>query len=120
MKKSEFSLIGDIASLFASMPHNGFEPIGDDCTVFDIGSAEALVRSTDMLIEDVHFLRSASSAEEVGHKSLMVNLSDVAAMGAYPVATLLSIALPKSAQGEWVDGFMQGYAEASRHYGIEG
>lgn len=117
MKKSEFAFIGDIATMFGKLPHNGFEPIGDDCTVIDMGD-DALVMTTDMLIEDVHFLRAASSAEEVGHKSLMVNLSDVAAMGAKPVATLLSIALPESAQGEWAEGFMRGYYEASHKAGV--
>lgn len=117
MKKSEFSFIGDIATLFSKIPHGGFEPIGDDCTVFDMGE-EALVMTTDMLIEDVHFLRAASSAEEVGEKSLMVNISDVAAMGAKPVATLLSIALPETAQGEWANEFMRGYYEASEREGV--
>ena len=117
MKKSEFSFIGDIAKLFGALPHSGFEPIGDDCTVFDMGD-EALVMTTDMLIEDVHFLRSASSAEEVGEKSLMVNLSDVAAMGAKPIATLLSIALPESAQEVWAEEFMRGYHTASQREGV--
>lgn len=103
--------------MFGSLPHHGFEPIGDDCTVLSMGD-EALVMTTDMLIEDVHFLRFASSAEEVGHKSLMVNISDVAAMGAKPVATLLSIALPESAQGEWAERFMRGYHEASEREGV--
>ena len=103
--------------MFGSLPHHGFEPIGDDCTVLSMGD-EALVMTTDMLIEDVHFLRFASSAEEVGHKSLMVNISDVAAMGAKPVATLLSIALPESAQGEWAERFMRGYHEASQREGV--
>ena len=117
MKKSEFGFIGDIATMFGAIPHSGFEPIGDDCTVLDMGG-EALVMTTDMLIEDVHFLRFASSAEEVGNKSLMVNISDVAAMGAKPVATLLSIALPESAQGEWAERFMRGYYEASQREGV--
>ena len=117
MKKSEFSFIGDIAKMFGSLPHHGFEPIGDDCTVLNMG-AEALVLSTDMLIEDVHFLRGASSAEEVGYKSLMVNISDVAAMGATPVASLLSLSLPESAQGEWVEGFMRGFHEGCAKYGV--
>ena len=117
MKKSEFSFIGDIAKMFGSLPHHGFEPIGDDCTVLNMG-AEALVLSTDMLIEDVHFLRGASSAEEVGYKSLMVNISDVAAMGATPTATLLSLSLPESAQGEWVEGFMRGFHEGCQRYGV--
>ena len=117
MKKSEFGFIGDIATMFGSLPHHGFEPIGDDCTVLDLGG-EALVMTTDMLIEDVHFLRHASSPEDVGRKSLMVNISDVAAMGAKPVATLLSIALPEGAQGEWSERFMRGYYEASRERGV--
>ena len=117
MKKTEFSFIGDIASMFGSLPHHGFEPIGDDCTVLPMGD-DALVMSTDMLIEDVHFLRGASSAEEVGYKSLMVNISDVAAMGATPTATLLSLSLPESAQGEWSEGFMRGFHEGCKEYGI--
>lgn len=103
--------------MFGALPHHDFEPIGDDCTVLPMGD-EALVMTTDMLIEDIHFLRGASSAEEVGEKSLMVNISDVAAMGAKPVATLLSIALPESAQGEWSEQFMSGYYEASKREGI--
>ena len=103
--------------MFGALPHHDFEPIGDDCTVLPMGD-EALVMTTDMLIEDIHFLRGASSAEEVGEKSLMVNISDVAAMGAKPVATLLSIALPESAQGEWSEQFMSGYYEASKREGV--
>ena len=117
MKKSEFGFIGDIATMFGSLPHHGFEPIGDDCTVLPMGN-EALVMTTDMLVEDIHFLREASSPEEVGIKSLMVNISDVAAMGAKPIATLLSIALPASAQGEWAERFMRGYHEASSREGV--
>ena len=117
MKKGEFGFIGDIATLFGSLPHHGFEPIGDDCTVVPIGD-EALVMTTDMLVEDVHFLRGASSAQEVGQKSLYVNLSDVAAMGATPIATLLSIALPESAQGEWAEEFMRGYHTVAEREGV--
>ena len=117
MKKSEFSFIGDIATLFASLPHHGFEPIGDDCTVVAMGD-DALVMTTDMVVEDVHFLRAASSAEEVGQKSLHVNLSDVAAMGAKPVAALLSIALPESAQGAWAEAFMRGFHTVAEREGV--
>ena len=117
MKRSEFAFIGDIATMFGSLPHHGFEPIGDDCTVISMGT-EALVMTTDMLVEDVHFLRAASTAEEVGTKSLLVNISDVAAMGATPIATLLSLSLPESAQGEWSEAFMRGYHAACQEYGV--
>ena len=117
MKKSEFSFIGDIATMFGALPHHGFEPIGDDCTVLDMGD-EALVMTTDMVVEDIHYLDGVSSPEDVAHKSLMVNLSDVAAMGAKPIATLLSLSLPEKAQGEWAERFMQSYYEASARLGV--
>lgn len=118
MQKGEFPFIDSIAELFAHLPHHGFEPIGDDCTVVECGNDDVLVLSTDMLIEDVHFLRAASSAEEVGRKSLLVNLSDIAAMGAQPVATLLSLSLPATAQGDWAEGFVRGYHSVSEQFGV--
>ena len=81
----EFGFIAKIAELFASVDHHGWEAIGDDCTVLPLGD-EALVITTDMLIEDVHFLRDKITPEELGRKALSVNLSDVAAMGVRPVA----------------------------------
>lgn len=91
--------------------------IGDDCAVMPCGDGE-LICSTDMLMEGVHFLRDAASPEDIGWKSLAVNLSDIAAMGGTPTATFLSIALPKDVQGEWADRFIAGYAELSRKFNV--
>ena len=96
----EFDFIESIRDMFAALPKNGFEGIGDDCAVLPIGD-EALVFTSDMLNEGVHFLTDKSTAFQIGYKSLMVNISDVAAMGAKPVATLLSLALPKERFGDW-------------------
>jgi len=115
---TEFGFIEHIRRLFADIPANGFEGIGDDCAVLPIGGGEALVFTADLLTEEVHFLRAATSARELGRKSLAVNLSDVAAMGARPVATLLSIALPADAAGEWAHEFMEGYRELSDAFGV--
>ena len=98
------------------LPDHGWEGIGDDCAVLPLGE-ESLVVTADMLVEGVHFLRHAASAREIGRKSLAVNLSDVAAMGARPVATVLSIAVPEDAAGAWVEEFMEGYTEMSAEYG---
>lgn len=114
----EFDFIGDIRNMFADMPKRGFEGIGDDCAVLSMGN-EALVFTSDMLNEGVHFLAEKSSAYQIGYKSLMVNISDVAAMGAKPVATLLSLALPEERFGEWSQSFMEGYYEASKKYGVK-
>jgi thiamine-monophosphate kinase len=109
----EFEFIENIRRAFEGVGDGGFTGIGDDCAVLPIGDGEAFVVTTDMLIEGVHFLREATSARELGAKSLAVNLSDVAAMGARPVASFLSIALPTECRGEWADEFMEGYRELS-------
>ena len=114
----EFDFIEDIRNLFARVPNNGFEGIGDDCSVLPIGGDEALVFTSDMLNEGIHFLTDKSTAYQIGYKSLMVNVSDVAAMGATPVATLLSLALPEERFGEWSEEFMKGYYAASKKYGV--
>ncbi len=115
---TEFGFIDHIAALFGDLPLNSFEGIGDDCAVIEIGGGESLLFTADLVCEDVHFLRSASSAFDVGYKSLAVNLSDVAAMGARPVATLLSVSLPKDATEEWAEEFMRGYHALSKRYGV--
>lgn len=113
---TEFGFIDHIRRRFADLPDQGFEGIGDDCAVLPLGG-EALVFTSDLLTEGIHFLRHATSARELGGKSLAVNLSDVAAMGARPVATLLSIALPPDASGVWAEEFMEGYRELSARFG---
>lgn len=115
---TEFGLIDDIARLFGGIDRHGWEPIGDDCTVLPLGDGDALAVTTDMLVEDVHFLRRAISPRELGRKSLTVNLSDVAAMGVHPEATLLSVALPSDLDGQWVSEFLEGYRELSAEYGV--
>ena len=114
----EFEFIDSVSKMFAKMPSNGFEGIGDDCAILPIGD-DALLFTSDMLNEGVHFLTDWSSPFQVGYKSLMVNISDVAAMGATPVATLLSLALPKDKFGEWSSEFMRGYKSASEKYGVK-
>lgn len=90
----EFDFINGVKKLFESVKSIDFEGIGDDCAIFDMGE-ESLLFTTDMLQEDIHFIRKLSSPFDLGYKSLAVNLSDVAAMGGTPVASMLSLSLPK-------------------------
>ncbi len=116
---TEFGLIDHIRTLCRQLPANGIEGIGDDCAVMPVGDGEALVMTSDLLVEGVHFLRHAASAEQIGRKALAVNLSDVASMGARPVATLLSVALPRDTmEGDWAERFMAGYTAMSGEYGV--
>ncbi|MGB7479653.1 MAG: AIR synthase related protein, partial [Burkholderiaceae bacterium] len=80
--------------------------IGDDCALLTPGSGMALAVSTDMLVEGRHFLPDADP-HALGHKSLAVNLSDLAAMGARPLAFTLALALP-AARAEWLAPFSTG------------
>jgi thiamine-monophosphate kinase len=76
------------------------------------------VVTTDLLIEDIHFLRSSISPFDLGYKALAVNLSDIAAMGASPTASFLSIALPRDIDVEYMDKVMEGYHQLSRKYNV--
>jgi thiamine-monophosphate kinase len=87
---------------------------GDDCALIAPGAGQQLAISTDMLVEGRHFLPT-TDPEWLGHKALAVNLSDLAACGAQPVAFTLALALPR-ADKHWVERFSQGlYAHAEAH-----
>lgn len=115
---SEKILIEYIADAFAGIGNGTAEGIGDDCAIVPLSKEESMVFTTDMLCEGVHFLREAASAEEIGYKALAVNLSDVAAMGARPVATMLSIAVPPDCGKDWAFGFVDGFRNLSRQYDV--
>jgi thiamine-monophosphate kinase len=71
--------------------------IGDDAAVLDLG--DRALACVDLLIDGVHFRRSAGDMESVGHKAIAVNLSDIAAMGGEPVAALVALTLPHDGMG---------------------
>src|SRR4051812_25822210 len=77
--------------------------IGDDCALLAPEPGMQMAISTDMLVEGRHFFAGAD-AFMLGHKALAVNLSDLAAMGARPVAFTLALALPESDR-TWLAGF---------------
>jgi thiamine-monophosphate kinase len=91
--------------------------IGDDCALVRARKGMTLALSTDMLLTGRHFLPSADPAL-LGHKSLAVNLSDLAAMGAYPRWALLAIALPR-ANEKWIAAFSKGFFRIARRFDTE-
>jgi thiamine-monophosphate kinase len=84
--------------------------IGDDAAVLKVRPGEELVVTTDFSLEDVHFRRGWHPPEAVGHKCLARGLSDIAAMGARPVAAFLSLAVPRelTRRQSWTDRFYGG------------
>ena len=91
--------------------------VGDDCALLNVTPGMQLAVSSDMLVEGRHFLSTVAPAR-LGHKALAVNLSDLAACGAEPLAFTLALALPRADEA-FVAPFAQGlYALADLH-GIE-
>ncbi len=86
--------------------------IGDDCALLAPRPGHQLAVSSDMLVEGRHFL-STVAPDRLGHKALAVNLSDLAACGARPLAFSLALALPR-AEPEFLEGFARGPAGARR------
>lgn len=90
---------------------------GDDCALIALASGMELAVSTDMLVEGTHFL-PGTGALRLGHKTLAVNLSDLAAMGAAPRYATLALALP-CVDDAWLAGFARGFFNLADQHGVE-
>lgn len=109
---SEFDLIKQYFQ--RARPGRAVLGIGDDCALMAPPPGMQLAVSTDMLVEGRHFFMGADPFM-LGHKSLAVNLSDLAAMGARPAAFTLALALPEAGRA-WLAGFSSGlFALADQH-----
>jgi thiamine-monophosphate kinase len=91
--------------------------VGDDCALLRPDAGLDLAITTDMLVEGRHFLADVDP-RALGHKSLAVNLSDLAAVGAAPRWALLAIALP-TAEAAWLQAFSAGLFALADRYGVE-
>ncbi|ACB36173.1 thiamine-monophosphate kinase [Leptothrix cholodnii SP-6] len=111
MSLGEFDLI---AKYFDRPARRNPLGVGDDCALLAPAPGMQLAVSTDMLVEGRHFLPTVS-AEALGHKALAVNLSDLAACGAEPLAFMLALSMPKVDEA-WLAGLARGlFALADAH-----
>src|SRR5262245_2081030 len=92
--------------------------IGDDCAVLEPSPGARLIATTDLLLEDVHFRRRYAEPADIGWKSLAVNLSDVAAMGARPRWALVALACPTSTTLDEVEAFYAGALSLASEHGV--
>ncbi len=88
--------------------------IGDDAAIISSGGKNDWVISCDASLEGVHFLAKTHPPDSVGYKSLVRATSDLPAMGATPRYFLLTLAIPASHTGAWLDQFLKGMARAAR------
>lgn len=111
---SEFELI---ARHFKRAAPSAVLGVGDDCALLRPHADMMLAVSKDLLVEGRHFL-AGTDPVRLGHKSLAVNLSDLAAMGADPRWVMLGLALP-AADEAWVGAFASGFFALAAQHGVE-
>ncbi len=117
MPISEFALI---QRFFANQPPTNPSTrlgIGDDCALLAIPEGYELALTTDTMVENVHFFAGADP-EQLGHKLLAVNLSDLASMGAKPVAVTLALTLPRVDE-QWLTAFAKGFLALAERYSVD-
>jgi thiamine-monophosphate kinase len=90
--------------------------VGDDAAVVTVGGTPVAV-TTDALVDGVHFDRSVSSTEDIGWKAIAVNVSDLAAIAATPVAAVVALHLPATSTDDVVDGLYRGLTAAADRWG---
>lgn len=96
--------------------NNVIKGVGDDAAVLSLAPNQQLVTSIDTLVSGVHFPVN-TSAFDIGHKSLAVNLSDLAAMGAKPEWFTLALTLPET-NHDWLSEFSRGLKTLAQEAGI--
>ena len=114
---NEFELI---AHLTKALPTNAnvVASAGDDCAVLDLGVPDKLILfKTDAVVEGIHFTRE-TPPEKIGRKALARCLSDIAAMAGTPAAALVTIALPKNFDAEFVEKIYDGLNALAEKFGV--
>ena len=91
--------------------------VGDDCALLSVPEGCELAITTDTMVENVHFFPDVSP-EQLGHKLLAVNLSDLASMGAEPIAISLALTMPK-VDSDWLKAFSNGLFALADQYQLD-
>ncbi len=92
--------------------------IGDDAAVVSISKNDCLLFTADMLIENVHFLKSANP-QAIGHKAISCSISDIAAMGGSPLYVIASVAFPKDLDINFAKKIYKGMQKTAAKYSVD-
>ena len=109
----EFELI---ARHFTRPAANAVLGVGDDCALIDVTNGMDLAVSTDTMVSGTHFFPDVDP-ENLGHKALAVNLSDIAAMGGLPYWAMLALTLPH-VDHAWLASFAKGFFDLAQEYNV--
>lgn len=119
-QKTEFDFIDSLRRRVASTSDALIAGIGDDAAVFRGSAGKETVITADLLVEDVDFRRTTTPPYLLGHKALAVSLSDIAAMGARPLWSLISIGVPEDVwQTDFVERLYDGLLNLANRYGVQ-
>jgi thiamine-monophosphate kinase len=118
-KLGEFGLIDFLTKNIIYKQTSTLKGVGDDAAVLEFKDNNKCIVTTDMLVEGVHFDLSYVPLKHLGYKSVMVNLSDLAAMNAMPRQITVSIALSNRFSLEAIDELYQGIYLACEKYGVD-
>ncbi len=91
--------------------------IGDDCAVYSLGPDRYGLFTTDISIENQHFLLSKSTPRDIGYKAMVSNISDISAMGGHPLLAFVSLGIPEAMSEESVLGLYEGMTAAASSCG---
>ena len=119
----ELDLIDQIRRIFPTKNKAIRQGIGDDCAILRPPAGSDVLVTTDFTLEDRHFRRDLHPPESVGHRCLARGLSDLAAMGATPLAAFLSLALPgpmlvKASGRAWIARFFNGLQKLAELHNV--
>ncbi|HBZ01961.1 MAG TPA: thiamine-phosphate kinase [candidate division Zixibacteria bacterium] len=114
----EFGFIDRIKSGCLIREKDVIKAIGDDCCVFRNSGRLVSLLTTDMLVENVHFLRDTIPPFKLGRKAMAVNFSDIAAMGGTPKEAVISIAIPDTIDMEYLDSLYDGMRAIAREFDV--
>lgn len=114
----EFGFIDRISPQCCISRERVYKAIGDDAAAFWSDPGTLTLLTTDLLLERIHFQRSAGSGFDLGYKALAVNLSDIAAMGGEAREAFVSIAIPEDCPLDYLEALYEGMRHLAAEFGV--
>src|ERR1041384_6715595 len=118
--KSEFDFIDALRQRAGAAGQSLVAGIGDDAAVLRSTAGKETVITADLLVEDIDFRRTTTPPYLLGHKAVAVSLSDIAAMGARPLWSMVSIGVPEDVwETDFVERLYDGLLDLANRYGVQ-
>jgi thiamine-monophosphate kinase len=114
---TEDSLIASLKRALGEPPGTVRVGIGDDAAAWKAPASHLSLITTDMLVDGVHFRLAGTTPQDLGHKALAVNLSDIAAMGGRAAVVVLALGLTPAVDEAWLLAFYRGMADLATESG---